>query len=199
MSIKWVMPSNHLILCHPLLLPPSIFPNIRVFSNESVLRIRWPSTGVSASASVLPVNIQDWFPLRWIGWISLQSKGLSRVSSNTTVQKHQFFGTQLSFQCSAFFTVQLSHPYMTTGKTTSLTRWTFVGKVMSLFFNILSKLVITLLPRSKPLLISWLQSQSTVILEPPEIVCHCFHYFPIYLPWSDRTRCHDLSSLNVEF
>ena len=92
MSIESVMPSNHLILCHPLL-PPSIFPSIRVFSNQSVLHIRWPSIGVSASASVLPVNIQDWFPLRWIGWISLQSKGLSRVFY-TTVQKHQFFGAQ---------------------------------------------------------------------------------------------------------
>ena len=95
MSIKSEMPSNHLILCRPLLLP-SIFPSIRVFSNESVLRIRWPNIGVSASASVLPMNIQGWFPLGWTGWISLQSKGLSRVFFNTTVQKHQFFGTQLS-------------------------------------------------------------------------------------------------------
>ena len=92
MSIELVMPSNHLILCHPILLAPSIFPNIRVFSNDSVLLIRWPKyCGVSASASVLLMNIQDWFPLGWTGWISLQSKGLSRVFSNTTVQKHQFF------------------------------------------------------------------------------------------------------------
>ena len=96
MSIESVMPSNYLILCHPLLLLPSIFPSIRVFSNESVLCIRWPSIGVSASTSVLPMNIHDLFPLGWTGWISLQSKGLSRVFSNTTVQKHQFFGTQLS-------------------------------------------------------------------------------------------------------
>ena len=95
MCIESVMPSNRLIFCHPLLLP-SIFPSIRVFSNESVLRIRWPNIGVSASASVLPMNIQGWFPLGWTGWISLQSKGLSRVFFNTTVQKHQFFGTQLS-------------------------------------------------------------------------------------------------------
>ena len=95
MSIEWVMPSSHLILCCPLLLPPSIFPSIRVFSNESVLRIRWPKY-YSASASVLPLNIQDWFPLGWTGWISLQSKGLSRVFSNTTVQKHQFVSTPLS-------------------------------------------------------------------------------------------------------
>ena len=95
-SIELVMPSSHLILCHPLFLPPSIFPIIRVFPNESVLRIRWQSIGVSASASVLPMNIQDWFPLGWTGWISLQSMGLSRVFSNTTVQKYQFFGAQLS-------------------------------------------------------------------------------------------------------
>ena len=96
MSIELVMPSNHLILCHPLLLPLSIFPSIRVFSNESVLLISCQSFGVSASTSVLPMNIQDQFPLGWTTWISLQSKGLSRVFSNTTVQKHQFFGTQLS-------------------------------------------------------------------------------------------------------
>ena len=96
MSIESVMPSHHLILCHPLLLPPSVFPSITVFSSESVLRIGGQSIGVSASASVLPMNIQDWFPLAWTGWISLLSKGFSRVFSNTTVQKHQFFGTQLS-------------------------------------------------------------------------------------------------------
>jgi len=98
MSIESVMPSSDLILCHPLLLPPSIFPSIKVFSNESVLHIGGSSIGVSASASVLPMNIQDWSPLGWTGWISLQSKGLSRVFSNTTVQKHQFFGVQLSSQ-----------------------------------------------------------------------------------------------------
>ena len=96
MSIESVMPSNHLILCHPLLLLPSIFPSIRVFSNESALHIRWPNIGFPASASVLPMNTQDWSPLGWTGWISLQSKGLSRVFSNTTVQKHQFFCTQPS-------------------------------------------------------------------------------------------------------
>ena len=96
MSIVSVMPSNHFIHCHPLLLPPSVFSRIRVFSNESVLCIRWPRIEVSASASVLSMNIQDWFPLGWTGWISLQSKGLSRVFSNTIVQKHQFFNTQLS-------------------------------------------------------------------------------------------------------
>ena len=114
------------------------------------------STGISASASVLPMNTQGWFPFGWTGWISLQSKRSSRVFSNTTVQKHR----------SVFFTVQLSHPHMTTGKTIALTRRTFVDKVMSLLFNMLSRLVITFLPRSKPLLISWLQSPSAVILEP---------------------------------
>ena len=102
------------------------------------------------------------------------------------------------FWCSAFLTIQLSHPYMATGKTIALTRRTFVGKVMPLLFNMLSRLVITFLPRSKCLSISWLQSPSAVILEPPKIVSHCFHCFPIYLPRSDRTRCHDLSFLNVE-
>ena len=114
--------------------------------------------GVSASPSVLPVNIQDLFLLRWTGWISLLSKGLSRVFSNSTTQKHQFFGTQLSLWFN-------SHSYMTTGKTIALTRWTFVGKVMSLIFNI-SRLVIAFLPRDKHLLISWLQSPSAAILEP---------------------------------
>ena len=116
------------------------------------------SIGVSALASVL----KDWSPLGWTGWISLQSKGPSRVFFNTTVQKHQFFGAQLS-------SVQLSHPYMTTGKTIALTSWTFVDKVMSQLFNMLSRLVITFLPRSKRLLISWLQSPSAVILEPSKI------------------------------
>jgi len=118
--------------------------------------------GVSASASLLPVNIQDRFPLVWTSWISLQSKGLSRVLSNTTVKS-------IILWLSAFSIVQLSHPYMTTGKTTVLTRQTFVGKVMSLLFNILSRLVIIFLQRSKHLLISWLQSPSAVILEPKKI------------------------------
>ena len=118
--------------------------------------------GASASASVLPVTIQDWSPLGWTGWISLQPKGLSIIFSSTTVLKHQFFGTQPS-EC------HLSHPYMTTRKTIGLNRWAFVSEVMSLFFNMLSKFVIVFLPRSKHLLISWLQSSSTVILEPPKI------------------------------
>ena len=154
------MPSNHLILYRPLLLLPSIFPSIRVFSYESVLRI---SITVSASALVLPMNIQDWFPLGLTGWISLQSRGLFK----SLLQHHSSKASIL--RRSAFFTVQLSHPYMTTGKTIALTRWTFVGKVMSLLFNKLSRLVITFLPRTKRLLISWLQSPSAVILEPRKI------------------------------
>ena len=146
------------------------------------------SIGVSTLASVLPMNTQDWSPLGWTGWISLQSKEL--------------LGLQSILRHSAFFTVQLSHPYMTTGKTIALTRQTrlcFVGKVMSLLFNMLSVLLITSLPRSKRLLISWLQSPSAVILEPPKNkVWHCFHCIPIYFPWSDGTRCHDLHILNVE-
>ena len=149
------------------------------------------SIGASASASVL----MDWFPLGWTGWISLQSKGLSKVFSNHHNSKASIL------RHSAFFIVQLSHPYMTIGKTKALTRWTFVSKVMSLFFNMLSRLVITFLPRSKHLLISWLQSPYAVILEPPpqKKVSHSFHCFPIYLPWSDGTRYHDLSFPNVEF
>ena len=152
------------------------------------------------------MNIQDSFPLGWTGWISLQSKGLSRVFSNTAIQKHSKAFTAIQkhskapiFRHSAFFTVQLSHPYMTTGKTIALTRRTFVGKVMSLLLNILSRLLITFLPRSNRLLISWLQSPSAVILEPKKNkVSHCFHCFSIYFPWSDGTGCHDLSFLNVE-
>ena len=130
MSIKSVMPSNHLILCHSLLLLASVFPSIRVFSNESVLHIRSQSIGASASASVLPVNIQDWFPLGLTGCISLQSKGFSRVFSNSIVQKHQFFGAQLSLWSN-------SHLDMTTGKTIALTRWTFVRNVRSHQYSIL--------------------------------------------------------------
>ena len=150
------------------------------------------SIGVSTSASVLPMNIQDWFPLGWNGWISLQTKGLSRAFSNTTVLKHQFF-------CAQFFIVQLLHPYMTTGKTIVLTRWTFVGKVMSLLLNMLSRLVITFLPRSKRLFN--LMAAITICSDfgaPENKVCHCFHCFPIYFSWSDGTRCHDLHFLNVE-
>ena len=134
------MPSSHFVLCCSLLLLLPIPPSIRVFSNESTLRMRWPKYWSFSLNIVLPMNTQDWSPLGRTGWISLQSNRLSRVFSNTTVQKHQFFGAQLSSQS------QLSHPYMTTGKTIALTRRTFVGKVISLLLNMLSRLVITFLP-----------------------------------------------------
>ena len=136
------------------------------------------------------MNIQDWLPLGWTGLISLWSKGLSRVFTNTTVQKHQFFGTQLSLW---------SDSYIHTRKTIALTRRTFVSKVLSLLFNMLSRFVTAFLPRSKRLLISSLQSPSAVILRPKKIKSLCFHCFPICLPWSDRTGCHDLHFLNAEF
>ena len=192
MSIESVMPSNHLILCCPLLLP-SIFPSSRVFSDDSVLHIRWPKYWSFSFSIILSMNIQDWFPLGWTGWISLQSKGLLSL-----LQHHSSKTSAL--RCSTLFIVQLSHSYMTTAKTIALARPTFVGQVTSLLFNMLSRLVITFLPRSKHLLISWLQSPSAVILETPESIdCHCFHCFPIYLPWSDGTRFDYLSFLNVEF
>ena len=161
MSIESVMPSNHLILCHPLLLP-SIFPSIRVFSNESTLHIRWPkywsfSFSISLSNEYSGLNS---FKMDWLDLLAVQG------TLKSLLQHHSSKASIL--QCSAFFTVQLSHPYMTTGKIIPLIRWTFVGKVISLLFNMLSRLVIAFLPRSKCLLISWLQSPSTVILEPPK-------------------------------
>ena len=160
MSVESVMPSNHLILCRPLLLPPSIFPSIRVFSNESVLHIWWPKYW-SFSFSISPSNEYSGltsFRMNWLDLLVVQGtleSLLQHHSSKASILQH-----------SAFFIVQLSHPYMTTEKTIALTRQTFVGKVMSLLFNMLSRLVITFLPRSKRLLISWLQSLSAVILEP---------------------------------
>uniref|UniRef100_A0AC11EFJ3 Uncharacterized protein n=2 Tax=Ovis aries TaxID=9940 RepID=A0AC11EFJ3_SHEEP len=189
MSIELVMPCNHLILCHPLLLPPSIFPSIRVFSNESVLRIRWPKYW-SFSFNISPCHEYSGLISFRVDWLDLSAV---QGTLKSLLQCHSSKASIL--QCSAFSIVQLSHPYMTTGKTIALTRWTFVGKIMSLLFNMLSRLVITLLPRSKRLLISWLQSPSAVILEPKKIVSHCFHCFPIYLQRSDGTGCHDLSFL----
>ena len=157
------MPSNHLILCCPLLLLPSIFPSIRVFSNESVLRIRWPNYW-SFSFNISPSNEHPGlisFRMDWLDLLAVQG------TLRSLLQHHSSEASIL--WCSAFFIVQLSHPYMTTGKTIALTRRTFVGKVMSLLFNMLSRLVITLLPRSKHLLISWLQSPSAVILEPQKV------------------------------
>ena len=231
MSIESVMPSNHLILCHPLLLPPSIFPSIRVFSNESVFHMRWPKYW-SLSFSISPSN-------EYIGLISFRMDWLDLLAVQGTLKSLlQYHSSKASVHwCSAFFMDQLSihtyirYPYMTTGKTITMTRRTSVGKLMSLLFNMLSRLVTAFLPRcmrvcvcvcvkvaqsrptlfesmgsqpglphcrwilyqrSKCLLISWLQSPSAVILEPKKIKSHCFHCFPIYLPRSDGTRCHDL-------
>ena len=193
MCIELVLPSNHLILCHPLLLLPSIFTSIRVFSNESALHIRWPKYW-SFSLSISPYNEHPGlisFRMDWLDLFALQG------TFKSLLQHHSSKASIL--RCSTFFTVHLSHPYMTTGKTIALTRWTFVGKVTSLLFNMLSRFVIAFLPRSKPLLISWLQLPSAVILELPKIkVWHCFHCFPIYFPCSDGTRCYDLRFLNVE-
>ena len=163
MSTESVMPSNHLILCHPLLLPPSIFPSIRVFSNESVLRIRWPKY-CSFSFSISPSNEYSGlisFRMDWLNLLAVQG------TLKNLLQHHSSKASVL--QCSAFFIVQLSHPYMTTGKTIALTRRTFVNQVMLLLFNMLSRLVIIFLPRSKRLLISWLQPPSAVTLEPRKI------------------------------
>ena len=157
------MPSNHLILCHPLLLLPPIPPSIRVFSNDSTLCMRWPKYW-SFSFSVSPSNEHPGlisFRMDWLDLLAFQR------TLKSLLQNHSSKAS--IFQRSAFYIVQLSHPYMTTGKTIALTRWTFVDKVMSLPFNMLSRLVITFLPRSKRLLISWLQSPSVVILEPPKI------------------------------
>ena len=165
---------------HPLSYPlfsPSLFPIIRVFSNESVLHIRWPKYW-SFSFNINPSSEYSGlisFRMDWLDLFAVQG------SLRSLLQHHH--SKALILWHSAFFIVQLSHPHMTTGKTIALTRWTFVGKVISLLFNMLSRLVIVFLPRSKRLLISWLQSPSAVILEPPpNKVCHCFHCFPIYFP-----------------
>ena len=183
--------------CHPTISSSVIpfsshfqsFP-ARSFSNESVLRIRWPKNW-RFSFSISPSNEYSGlisFTMDWIDLLAVQGtlkSLLQHHSSKASILLHP-----------AFLIVQLLHPHMTIGKTIALTRWTSGSKVMSLLLNMLSRLVITFLPRSKCLLISWLQSPSAVILEPKKIVCHCF---PVYLPWSDWTECHDLSFLNVEF
>ena len=169
------MPSNHLIFCHPLLLPPSLFPSIRVFSNESVLRIRWPKYW-SFSFSISPSN-------DYSGLISFRTDWLDLLAVQGTLQGLlQHHSSKASIpQHSAFFRVQLSHPDMSAGKTIALTRKTFVGKVMSLLFNTLSRFVMAFLPRSKCLLISWLHSPSAVILESKKIKSVSI-VSPIYLP-----------------
>ena len=189
MSIKSVMPFNHLILCHPLLLP-SRFPSLRVFSSESVLLIRWPKYW-SFSFNISPSSEHSRlisFRMDWLDLLIVQG------TLKTLLQHHSSKASIL--QCSAFFIVQLSHPYMTTGKNIALTRWTFVGKVMSLLFNMLSRFLIVFPPKRKHLLISWLQSSSAVILETKKIksvsastfspsICHevdstrCLNFFPV--------------------
>ena len=191
------MPSNHIILCCPLLLLPSIFPSIRAFSNESALLMRW-SKYWSFSFNISPSN-------EHLGLVSFRMDCLGLLAAQgilkSLLQHHSSKASIL--QCSGFFIAQLSHPYMTTGKTIALTRWTFVGKVMSLLFNMLSRLVITFLPKSKRLLISWLQSPCAVILEPQKIKSDMFplfpHPFPMKwwdrIPWSSFSECWALSQL----
>ena len=170
MSIESVMSSNHLILCHPLLLQPSIFPSIRVISNDSVLCTRWPKYW-SLSFNICLSN-------EYSGLIAFRMLWLDLFAVQGTLRSHlQYHSSKASvLQCSTFFMIQLSHPYLTTGKTIALTRQTFVGKVISLLLNTLSRLVITFLPRSKCLLISWMQSPNAVILEPPKLSQTLFPY-----------------------
>ena len=175
MYIELVMPFNNLILCCPLLFFSSIFPSIRVFFSESALHIRRPKDW-SFSFSISPSNEYSKLISFNIDWLDLLSKGLSRVFYSTH-SKASVLGCS-----SAFFMIKLSHPYMTGGKNKALTMQTFVSKVMSLLCSMLSRFVIAFLPRSKYLLISWLQLLPAVILEPKKIKCHCFHFSPIYLP-----------------
>ena len=177
-----VMPSNHLILCCPLLLPPSVFSSIRVFSNESVLHIRWPKCW-NFSFSISPSNKHSGLISFRIDWLDLL---VDQGTLKSLLQHHSSKASVL--QLSTFFMVQLSHLHITTGKTIALTRQTIVGKVMSLLFNMLSRLVIAFLPRSKRLLISWLQSPSAVILEIKKIRL-CFHCFP--------SICHEVMGLDA--
>ena len=180
---------------HPLLSPSP--PTFRLSQHQGlfqwvILHIRWPkywSFNFSISASNEYSGL-IFFRINWLDLLVVQGtlKSFEHHSSKESILWR-----------SAFFIVQLSHPYVTTGKTISLTKWISVGKVMCLLFNMLSRLVIAFLPRSKHLLTSWMQSPSAVILEPPKVVSHCFHSFPIYFPWSHGTGCHDLSFLNVEF
>ena len=169
------MPSSHLILCRPLLLLPPVLPSIRVFSNESTLHMRWPKYW-NFSFSISPSNEHPGpvsFRMDWLDLLAVQG------TLKSLLQHHSSKAS--IFPCSVFFTIQLSHSYMTTGKTIALTRWTFFGKVMSLVLNMLSRLVKTFLPRSKRLLISWLQSPSAVILEPQKIKSDTVSPVPPYI------------------
>ena len=179
MSIELVMPSNHFNLCCPLLLLPSILESIRVFSNESALCIRWPKYWSFS----FNINLSN----EYSGWISFRIHWLNPLAVQGTLKsllQHHSLKAPVLWRL-AFFMFQFSHPYMTTGKTTVLTIWTFVGKMMSLVFKILSRFVIAFLPRSKRLLVSWLQSPSTVILDPRKRKSVPVSTFPIYLQWSD--------------
>ena len=187
------MLSNHLICYCPLLFLCSISLSTRVFSNESALCIRWPKYW-SFSFNISPSNEHTGLISFRMDWLDLAVQGTLK----TPLQQHSLKASIL--QCSSFFIVQFSYPYMTTGKTIALTRWTFVGKVISLLFNMLSRLVIAFLPKSKHLLISWLQSPSAMILEPKEIKYISVSIVsPICLPRSDGIRRHDLCFLNAEF
>ena len=190
MSIESLMPSNHLILCRSLLLPPSVFPSIRVFSNEWVLHMRWPKCW-SFSFSVSPSS-------EYSGLISFRMDWLDLLAVQGTLSLLQHHSSKASMLWhSPFFMVQLSHPYMTTGKTIALTIWTFVGKVMSLLFNMLSRLIIAFLPKRKHLNIMAAVTICSDFGAPQNKVFHCFHCCPMET-WSVGTRCHDLSFLNVE-
>ena len=192
MSIELVMPSNHLILWVPFSSCLQSFPASGSFPMSQLFTWGGQSTGVSALASFFQRN-----PRPDLLQNGLVGSPCSPRDLKSLLQHHSSKASVL--RCSAYFVVQLSHPYMTTGKTIALTIWAFVGKVISLLFNMLSRLVIAFPPRSQCLLISMLQSPSVVILEPKNIVSHCFHCFPTHWPWSDGTRFHDLHFLNVEF
>ena len=194
MSIELVMSSNHLILCCPLLLLPSIFPIIRIFSKESVHSIRWPKYWIF-SFSISPSNEYSRlisFRMDWFYFLA------GHGTLESLLQHHSSEASILP--CSAFFMVQLSRPYMTAEKTIALIRQNFIGKVMSLLFNTLSRLVIAFFPKDQA---SFNLMVSVTICSdfgaPQNKVCHCLHCFPIYLPWSDGTGCHDLRFLNAEF
>ena len=191
-SIKSVMPSSHSILCRPLLLLPPIPPSIRVLSNESTLCMRWPKYW-SFSFNISPSNEHPGLISFTMDWLDL----LAVQGTLTSLLQHHLQLKSSILWCSAFFTVQLSYPYMTTGKIIALTRLTFVGKVMSLLFNMLSRLVIT---SSKELVSFNFMAAVTICSDfgaPKNKAWHCFHCFPIYLPWSDGTGYHDISFLNV--
>ena len=192
-----MIPSNHLTLCCPLLLLPSIFPSIRVFYNESVLQIRWPKYW-SFSFNISPSNEYSgliYFRMDWLDLLAVQE------TLKSLFQHHNSKASIL--RCSAFFIVQISRPYMTTGKTIALTRRTFVGKVMSLLFNMLSRLAIAFLPRITWFSFFFFNFMAAVTIcsdfgAQKHEVFHSLHCFPNYEPWNDGTRCHAFSSLNVE-